>query len=588
MDSQDFETVIAKHPEKSWIDFVHGWRQERDALESKPFMSKQELKRWSRLHNFLSILIAKRTYAPKGKDIFDRLRATEATEAEKTTELLKKALGVHEVQSKTNGLQSETTREFVNHIIKSKPRAGQAEDVAIEPGSVDANGKQPDPRCQAEDVAIEPGSDSPPGAPPASETPPPDEDATAAKSVLKALSTEYVFERYRSPNAEELADDFWFDGHNISSWVRRAQHHLAAQCHVEKKTLAWRLEDIADILLLNDVLVVSETYLPFMAKRSATARKTLIKLGEHHASRFLGQASETVDASKVSQMVSELCCGKSRLDVLERFLADMKKSVSLTKANAVIAAFVEAIDKAKVERRLGITPDEDTIAHDLLHVIITQAFNDEHTVTTWANGESGCSREQRQHYIPSATGKKADCRVIAEIGELLFVELKRDKHTETSSAVIFDLYKLGRFMQASLNQQIRKHPASRPVVFALHPIRDTINVYTMYIENTGLYVMAHIARPRVPTTLEQLPLLSHLIPTVFALKAAMNVRIEENVEPDDFLLEMNAKTPEYDLGLGKRARSPTPTPATKKNKPMPDTYLGAPLSRERRSLSRQK
>ncbi|KAI8585999.1 hypothetical protein BDZ88DRAFT_441916 [Geranomyces variabilis] len=267
--------------------------------------------------------------------------------------------------------------------------------------------------------------------------PPSDEDATAAKSVLKALSTEYVFERYRSPNAEELADDFWFNGHNISSWVRRAQNHLAAQCHVEKKTLARRLVDIADILLLDDVPVVSETYLPFMAKRSATARKTLIKFGERNGtpqshfdlrhlfswdnapffgtsqilpSQAAGQgfarqarksrqesdaARDTdagkkgklllvskqralsrakgcrkskwdggVDASKVSQMVSELCCGKSRLDVLERFLADMKKSVSLTKANAIITAFVEAIDKAKVERRLGITPDEDTMALD--------------------------------------------------------------------------------------------------------------------------------------------------------------------------------------------------------------------------------
>ncbi|KAJ3143042.1 hypothetical protein HDU90_002916 [Geranomyces variabilis] len=45
----------------------------------------------------------------------------------------------------------------------------------------------------------------------------------------------------------------------------------------------------------------------------------------------------------------------------------------------------------------------------------------------------------------------------------------------------------------------------------------------------------------------------------------MNVRIKENVEPDDFLLEMNATTPEYDLGLGKRARSPTPTPALRRS-----------------------
>ncbi|KAJ3166134.1 hypothetical protein HDU88_003682 [Geranomyces variabilis] len=145
-------------------------------------------------------------------------------------------------------------------------------------------------------------------------------------------------------------------------------------------------------------------------------------------------------------------CGGSRQEGLP----------GVSRANAVITAFVEAIDKTKVERRLGINTnsedldgdddsgndlhDEEETAdggiEDKPEVSFTedrQAFNDGNTVTTWANGESACSREQRQHDIPSAIGKKADCRVTAEIGELLFVELKRDKHTETS------LYKLGRF-----------------------------------------------------------------------------------------------------------------------------------------------
>ncbi|KAJ3178585.1 hypothetical protein HDU87_003408 [Geranomyces variabilis] len=204
MDSRDFPalfaTLIAKHPEKSWTDFVHGWRQESDALESEPQLTKLEQKRWSRLHHLLSRLV--------------RLELR-ATEAEKR--LLEKALDVHEVQSKTNGLQSETTRDLVNHIIKRKPR------------SVDATEKQPDSAGQAEDVGIEPGSDSPSGADSDSDgtaTPrevnPPPPDAEPLPGLLNALRGE----------ATPLPSDQHIAGVNCSLLLRK----VFADLEIDRQT----------------------------------------------------------------------------------------------------------------------------------------------------------------------------------------------------------------------------------------------------------------------------------------------------------------------------------------------------------------
>ncbi|KAI9095793.1 hypothetical protein DFS34DRAFT_624794 [Phlyctochytrium arcticum] len=214
-------------------------------------------------------------------------------------------------------------------------------------------------------------------------------------------------------------------------------------------------------------------------------------------------------------------------------------------------------------RKLEQLLDEDTTVHAILHTLFEEIFSDELTETIWANGESESSKHHRRHYLEKATGKKADCRVLSSHGEEIFVEAKSAKHADTSSEIVIDFYKLGLFLQGSVNMKVEK--GFTPVCFGFHLLRETLDIFKMTLEHHGIYTMFHLCSCRVPTRLEDFHLLLHLMGALFHVKRTINSDLNPDSSDSDWELHLDSPfgSPGSPAATTEYVRAPLPTPVKK-------------------------
>ncbi|KAJ3169728.1 hypothetical protein HDU87_000562 [Geranomyces variabilis] len=333
----------------------------------------------------------------------------------------------------------------------------------------------------------------------------------------------------------------------------------------------------------------SDVYVPsFVSQTKATCVGSTWSQFARHLQAKNTLRDGVLNAGVLAAVLSDICAGKLLGASLLK-LTTNADSQMMEKAALIVRSYDRAVEKAEVIEGLGMKRDEDTTVHDLLHALISETFDSATTTTFWANGESVSSREQRRAYLGNADGKKPDCRVLSRIGELLFMEVKPATTAATSSATVYDLDKLARFMQGSINQQVLNCPSRIPLAFAIHPIpaKGIINLYCMTLEGPGAYLMAHFATCSMPRARQEFQNLLHLIPAVMSMEDAMDQPLSQdsNVYTDDDALHLttDASSSDSDLGLCLYVRSPVPTPASRKGS-CPTIYLD-PMTQNEEALS---
>ncbi|KAI8819058.1 uncharacterized protein EV422DRAFT_131477 [Fimicolochytrium jonesii] len=216
----------------------------------------------------------------------------------------------------------------------------------------------------------------------------------SGKQVV-TLSVATIRERFATIKEYQSKHDFKFGGANISRWVREAQHHLYKKCVRGEDIPGYKMETISDILLLNNILLVSSTYLPSFI--STCDRPNIRRTWEQMR---LETCKRRMDASlkgAVADVVEPFC---KELRSNHPFEATWKKHLanallrsddgagclgdSPWKVLMVISSFVDALNKEKRLRTFnGATFDEDTNVHAILHTLMERFFNDDQMVTVW-------------------------------------------------------------------------------------------------------------------------------------------------------------------------------------------------------------
>ncbi|KAJ3181698.1 hypothetical protein HDU87_000716 [Geranomyces variabilis] len=125
-----------------------------------------------------------------------------------------------------------------------------------------------------------------------------------------------------------------------------------------------------------------------------TTTLSLLQYAKH-----LGEAAAACDSNTLSKILTKVTSGGS--------CGDLTMSRGNVRAYQIVESFVSSLQKTRVIARMGLTLDEDTVVHQLLHSLFSQVFDDEQTQTLWANGESLASRAQKARIHPERVGKKA-------------------------------------------------------------------------------------------------------------------------------------------------------------------------------------
>ncbi|KAJ3176458.1 hypothetical protein HDU85_007240 [Gaertneriomyces sp. JEL0708] len=282
----------------------------------------------------------------------------------------------------------------------------------------------------------------------------------AEKSRVDSFANKYedLQKRFRAADTYgPRTVHFIFKGANISKWVRDSQHHLFQQCRAGKE-LMYKDDQIADVLLLNHVLLLGTQYLPsfIMETRNKKIRDRWREVVAEHQLKNLNTSLPERTAIKLLGFLNTLKLKTPFDDVWVKHLSSGADDMKFVKAMHIVRSFYFAVHKARRYRDHGISLNEDTVIHDILHSLLEETFTDDRTVTVWANGSSNSSKLHRRHYLPKAMGKKPDGRVLSAEFEEVFMEGKSRLHADTSPAALYDLFKLAIFVQGSLNEKSKQ------------------------------------------------------------------------------------------------------------------------------------
>ncbi|KAJ3150532.1 hypothetical protein HDU86_006410, partial [Geranomyces michiganensis] len=223
-------------------------------------------------------------------------------------------------------------------------------------------------------------------------------DPTAAKAKTtdeKVLSLATLRERFGNIKKFHSAKDLLFGRANLSKWARDAQSHLLKECEAGFVP-SWRVADIADILLLNNIALFSAEYVPsFIAK---TNRPAIANIWTRARTAFAKERMRMSLPPSVADVVlpfcNDLCSGRAMESVLK---VHLQKAMNLEQAVEgmtpiavllVIRSFYMAI--TKMQRLLTFAsasgfPDEDTEVHAILHTLLEEIFDDDALFIVGAN-----------------------------------------------------------------------------------------------------------------------------------------------------------------------------------------------------------
>ncbi|KAJ3183021.1 hypothetical protein HDU87_007443 [Geranomyces variabilis] len=148
-----------------------------------------------------------------------------------------------------------------------------------------------------------------------------------------------------------------FDGANISVWVRQAQSHLVTQCE-RGEAPDWKKSDIADILLLNNIVVFSEMYLP-----------TFVDLGAAHGFK---------DTMK-DHLKKALNIDAPTANDIDPYDAIQKRE----RMQSFAIARQGFHKQPQSEERKKTGTDEDTEVYAVLHTLLDEVFKHPALVVRW-------------------------------------------------------------------------------------------------------------------------------------------------------------------------------------------------------------
>ncbi|KAJ3157881.1 hypothetical protein HDU89_000260 [Geranomyces variabilis] len=318
------------------------------------------------------------------------------------------------------------------------------------------------------------------------------------KAGQDALSIELLVKKFKNKKDEKSSREFLYGKANISKWTREAQHHVVRLCEGKMRVLKFQVADIADIFLLHDILLISETYLPSFIAETASNRLKIRKLwktmGDDFRAKHMEDDISETTTTKVNKFVTVTSFGLTVLaghDFRQTWSRHFTEGVGNPEFETfmfVIRSFHRALGKTAMLKELKVPMNEDTDVHTFLHSLVEEIFTDDRTVTVWyvgetikqwentvltflprANGESESSKAHRAAYSKKS-GKKADSRILSKAGEEVFVEAKSSKHADTASAVVYDLYKVGIFLQGAVNHR-SKTAGTAAACYGFHFLR---------------------------------------------------------------------------------------------------------------------
>ncbi|KAI8585755.1 hypothetical protein BDZ88DRAFT_484954 [Geranomyces variabilis] len=324
-----------------------------------------------------------------------------------------------------------------------------------------------------------------------------DADAKLLKQEReKVLSLEILHKRFKNIKNFASAKDLWFERYNLSDWVRQAQSHVLRQCE-QGLALDSKESHIADILMLNNIVVFSKRYHPSFLKAAQPLVKT------HWERATAAFAEQRIDmrlpqsiADCIFPLFNDLGAGRGFEATLKKHMKtalDFENPVIDEMAPfdvlLVIRSFYKAIRKRERMQAFGSTrkcTGEVTEVHAVLHTLPEEVFDHPALVVRWANGQSDSSQKHRSTYLKKPLGQKADGRVLSNKFEHAFLEAKSCVHADTAKQTIYDLFKLAQFCQGSINFKARNN-ISDPPCCALHFLRETLEIYHMALHHDGVY-----------------------------------------------------------------------------------------------------
>ncbi|KAI8590702.1 hypothetical protein BDZ88DRAFT_438073 [Geranomyces variabilis] len=559
----EFREIVSASPGLSWKEMATQFKKERDALPPANERNGEERRTAERLDYFLShtpiyyekddlVSVQKSSSltgrvgsaaSPRGpflqyirKNVF--MESKDQLWSER-----KRVLDLVNCQSETSRIQSQTAATLASEVFHRKRTASPAADA---PKDKRQNTSERTAELDAADEFEAEDSVSHVLTEPDLEAhiltvlfikvneQHEEQGSTMTISKEKALSLDLLRQRFGNIKQFESKKDMMYEGVNLSRWVRQAQGHLLSLCE-KGQAPRWKKQDIADILLLNNIVLFAKNHPPsFIAQAN---RPKIANVWAQATAAFAEERMSLALPKSVADIrlialveLAELHTGHSfernmkkyAMDALAYPLALSKEWRRLTCCWLSGPCTYKAISKFERMSTFESTAegaDEDTEVHAVLHSLMDEIFDHPKLIMRWANGSSHSSKDHRAAYRQKPCGKKPDGRVLSNKSEQIFLETKSSKYADSAGQTLYDLFKLAQFCQGAINFKSKQKFQNFPC-YGIQFLRDTIEIYQMDLSYDGIYTMVNLASCRVPRRLDDLCLLPPLIAAMLHIKSS--------------------------------------------------------------------
>ncbi|KAJ3158767.1 hypothetical protein HDU86_002447 [Geranomyces michiganensis] len=367
---------------------------------------------------------------------------------------------------------------------------------------------------------------------------------------------------------------------NLSKWFRDAQHHLLQQAK-QKMTFKFKHAQICDILLFNNIALMSTEYTPsfVLETRNKNVPPSWRRIVRNLQKEKIAELTADGASDALVSFLQEVRRSDDFEDVFARHLgrnAESARSESIRKGLRILRSFKKTVDKRKAFNTMKIgLANEHTVVHDFIHTLFEEGFADDTTAVVWTNSESASSKDHRRTYRRKAKGKKPDGVVRTALSEEMVFETKGIRYTGKSQSTIYDLFKLAQLLQGSLNAKVDLGVDETPQVFGIQALRASIETYVMTLDCDGTYQMLHIESSKMPDLEGDLMLGIDVISLTLGIKEALRKNSSAVGHPSEqtYDLDLHLSSPVSSpvrLGLPETPaykRMPVPTPVKQRGIP---------------------